>query len=325
MYQQMRVGIVHFKAFPGIETGVGPIAETLEKICADEFWTAVEIGWMKDYRVRNTARMLLDQSHLSVAYATQPKMLSNKFNLNSLDQRERSTAIDAVKSSVDEARQLGAEVVRLIAGKDPGDEKRGEAKKLLVDSIQQILDYAAEDDDGLKFTLKIFDRDIDKKNLIGHAGDAADVAAALRPDYPNFGVLTDLSHFPLLDEDPEVSIPMLAEYLDAVHLGNCAFRDKRHPAYGDIQPRFGIPGGETDTPEVTDFFRVLRRNGFFDKAERPIVSAEVRPVIAGEISEIILANAKRVIRDAWALSQLPEDGGAAKRGSRMGERRPQPA
>lgn len=301
MYAKMRVGIVHFKAFPGIETGAGPIVETLEKICADDFWTAVEVGWMKDFRVRNTARQLLDHSHLSVAYATQPKVLSNKFNLNSPDAKERKTAIEAVKSSVDEARQLGAEVVRLIAGKDPGDEQREEAKKLLIDSLSQIMDYSAADG-PMNFTLKIFDRDIDKKNLIGRVGDAVDVAKKLRPSYPNFGLLTDLSHFPLLDEDPEESIPLVKDFLDAVHLGNCAFKDKSHPAYGDIQPRFGIPGGETDTPEVTGFFRTLRANGFFDKPERPICSAEVRPVIAGEISEVILANAKRVIRDAWALS-----------------------
>lgn len=331
MYKKMRIGIVHFKAFPGIETGAGAIVETLEKICADEFWTAVEVGWMKDYRVRNTARHLLDQSHLSVAYATQPKVLSNKLNLNSFDAKERATAIGAVKSCVDEARQLGAELVRLIAGKDPGDEKREEAKKLLIDSIHQIMDCAAEDG-PMDFTLKIFDRDIDKKNLIGHVEDAVDVAKALRPSYANFGLLTDLSHFPLLNEAPEVSIPMMKDYLDAVHLGNCAFRDKSHPAYGDIQPRFGVPGGETDTPEVTTFFRVLRQNGFFDKPERPVVSAEVRPVLAGEISEIIIANAKRVIRDAWILSQLPEAAArpASRRkreghDSRLVEREPQPA
>lgn len=306
MYSAMRVGIVHFKAFPGIETGAGPIVETLEQICADEFWTAVEVGWMKDYRVRNTARHILDQSHLSVAYATQPKMLSNKFNLNHFDAGERAKAVDAVKSSVDEARQLGAEVVRLIAGKDPGDARRDEAKKLLIDSLHQILDHTNEEKDGLAITLKIFDRAIDKMNLIGPAQDAVDIARAIRPDYSNFGLLADLSHFPLLDETPEESIPLLAEYLDAVHLGNCVFRDKSHPAYGDIQPRFGIPGGETDTAEVVTFFRELTANGFFDKPVRPIVSAEVRPVLAGEISSIILANAKRVIRDAWALAQRPE-------------------
>jgi sugar phosphate isomerase/epimerase len=302
MYAKMRVGLVHFKAFPGIETGDGPILETLEKICADDFWTAVEVGWMKDYRVKNSARHLLDQSHLSVAYATQPKSLTMKLNLNSFDNAERNNAITSIKSCVDEAYDLGAEVVRLIAGKDPGDAKRAEAKKLLVDSLAQIMDYGKDGGGKIKFTLKIFDRDIDKKNLIGRLGDAIDVAKELKPSYPNFGLLSDLSHYPLLNETPEESVPVLRPYLDAVHLGNCVFRDRRHAAYGDIQPRFGVPGGEIDTPQVTNFFKVLAKNGFFEKAERPIVSAEVRPVLAGEISEVVIANTKRVIRDAWAMA-----------------------
>ncbi len=306
MYRKMRVGVVHFKAFPGLESGVGPLVETLEKLAADEFFTAVEVGWMKDFQVRNTARQVLDHSHLSVAYATQPKVLSNKFNLNSFDLRERNAAIAAVKSSVDEAHQLGAEVVRLIAGRDPGDEKREEAKKLLVDSLRQIMDYDRQHGGEMRFTLKIFDRDIDKMNLIGHAQDAVDVAQELRKDFAEFGLLTDLSHFPLLDEKPEISLPLMKDYLDSVHLGNCVFRDRRHPCYGDIQPRFGIPGGETDTKEVTEFFSALHDIGFFDKSERPIVSAEVRPVVAGEKSDIVLANAKRVIRDAWVLSRASQ-------------------
>jgi sugar phosphate isomerase/epimerase len=301
MYQKMRVGVVHFKAFPGIESGEGPIVETLEKICTDDFWTAVEVGWMKDFRVRNTARHLLDQSHLAVAYATQPRILSNRLNLNSFDDKERGAAINAVKNCVDEAYDLGAEVVRIIAGKDPGDAKRAEAKKLLVDSIQQVLEYGKEEGQ-MKFTLKIFDRDIDKMNLIGHFVDALDIAKALRPSYPNFGLLADLSHFPLLKEKAEDSIPLIKDYLESAHLGNCVCADRSHPAYGDIQPRFGMAGGEIGLQEVMNFFHVLMDNGFFDRGERPIVSAEVRPVLAGEISEIILANAKRVMRDAWALA-----------------------
>lgn len=79
---------------------------------------------------------------------------------------------------------------------------------------------------------------------------------------------------------------------------------------------------------MTTFFRVLTENGFFDKPERPVVSAEVRPVLAGEISEVILANAKRVMRDAWALSQLPETGATKARketGTRLAGKKPQPA
>jgi hypothetical protein len=36
---------------------------------------------MRDYRVLNEARRLLDESHLTVAYATQPKVLTMKLNL----------------------------------------------------------------------------------------------------------------------------------------------------------------------------------------------------------------------------------------------------
>lgn len=301
MYQMMRLGIVHFKAYPGIERGEGPILETLEKICADDFWTAVEVGWMRDYRVLNTARHLLEQSHLTVCYATQPKVLTMKLNLNSFDEKERKDAIGSVKSCVDEAYDLGASVIRVIAGKDPGDAKRAEAKKLLVDSLQQIMAYGKEEGQ-IKFTLKIFDRDVDKKNLIGHFVDALDMARVLRPDFPNFGLLADLSHFPLLGERPEEGIPLIKDYLESAHLGNCVCADKRHPAYGDIQPRFGLPGGEIDLPEVIHYFRVLRANGFFSKPDLPVVSAEVRPVLFGETSEIVLANTKRIIRQAWAMA-----------------------
>lgn len=158
----------------------------------------------------------------------------------------------------------------------------------------------------MNFTLKIFDRDIDKMNLIGHFSDAVDIAKATAPHNPNFGLLADLSHFPLLDEKAEDAIPLIRDWLHSAHLGNCAFRDRKHPAYGDIQPRFGVPGGEIDTKEVTEFFDILEGNGFFNQAQRPIVSAEVRPVLVGETSDIILANAKRVIRDAWVLSNAAQ-------------------
>ncbi len=303
IYAKARLGVIHFKAYPEVETGEGPVVETLEKLAEDSFWSAIEIGWIKDYRLRHTARHILEQSHLSVAFATQPRVLQNRLNLNAFDERERSAAIDVLKRSIDEAHDLGAEVVRLIAGRDPGDGRREEAKKLLVDSLFQLLDYAQEEG-KLQFTLKLFDRDIDKRNLIGPTQDALDIAEAIHPQYPNFGLLVDLSHYPLLRESPRDSIPKLAKYLRSVHLGNSVYRDRSHPAYGDIQPRFGLPGGENDVPEVVDFFKALDENGFFTGNDRPIISAEVRPVLAGEKSKLILANAKRVIRDAWALSGL---------------------
>ncbi len=151
--------------------------------------------------------------------------------------------------------------------------------------------------------LKVFDRDIDKQNLIGPFADALTIAQQVAAEQPHFGLLADLSHFPLLREKPEEAIPLVKGYLRHAHIGNCIMRDRKHPAYGDLQPRFGITGGEIDTEDVAHYFDVLWNNGFFHQQEMPVISAEVRPLLAGEREEVILANAKRVIREAWALFQ----------------------
>ena len=85
IYRYMKLGIVHFKAFPQVSEGDGPIVETLRKIVEDDFWTAVEVGWMKDVKVRNEASKLLETSHMEVCYANQPRMFSGKLNVNAFD------------------------------------------------------------------------------------------------------------------------------------------------------------------------------------------------------------------------------------------------
>lgn len=301
IYEYLKLGVVHFKAYPEVSGGGGPIVETLERLAGDDFFTAVEVGWMKDVQVRLRAAQLLRIAHLEVVYATQPAIFSQKLNLNSFDARERERAVKQVKNCLEEASDLHASAVRIPAGKDPGPEKREEAKKILVDSLAQICDYAREMGDPW-ITLKIFDRDIDKESLIGHFADARDVAASLRPQYPRFGLLADLSHFPLLREKPEEALPLVKDYLVAFHIGNCVMRDRRHPLYGDLQPRFGVEDGEIDVPGVKNYFRLLADMGLIGPEKRPVLSAEVRPLLPGETSELILANAKRVIKEAWALA-----------------------
>ena len=302
IYGYTKVGIVHFKAFPDVQFGEGPIVETLGKIAEDEFFTAVEVGWMKDVRVRNQARKLMEEAHLAVYYATQPAILSQKLNINSLDPAERLRAVKQVRNCINEAYDLGARALRLVAGKDPGDAKRPEAMKVLADSIHQFCEYAKKEGD-LAVILKIFDRDIDKESLIGPLSDARTIAQEIAKEHSNFGLLADLSHFPLLREKPEESIPLVKDYLRHAQIGNCVMRDRRHPAYGDLQPRFGMEGGEIDTEDVADYFGVLWDNGFFQQKEMPVISAEVRPLLAGEKEEVIIANSKRVFNEAWGLFQ----------------------
>ena len=301
LYAHMKLGIVHFKAFPEVEFSQGPtvMLDTLKKIAEDDFFTAVEIGPSRDVRIRHQVRQLLEVSHLTVCYATQPTILGGKLNPNALDPAERRRTVNALKNCVDEAYDVGASWVRLLSGKDPGDSKRDEAKKVFKDTLREVLDYAKQEGQ-MRFTLKIFDRSIDKCSLIGPFADAAEIARELCPEYPNLGLLADLSHFPLLGERPEDAIPLVKQFPLHFHLGNCVMRDRRHPAYGDLQPRFGIPGGEIDVPEVRNYFRLLLGHGLLNPENPPVVSAEVRPLLAEETSELIIANAKRVIRQAWA-------------------------
>ena len=95
IYNNMKLGIVHFKAFPEVTGGVGPVVETLRKLVEDDFWTAVEVGMIKDVKVRNEAARLLEVSHMEVCYATQPRcsptsltstLLTKKREIRPLDQ-----------------------------------------------------------------------------------------------------------------------------------------------------------------------------------------------------------------------------------------------
>ena len=298
MYKFMKVGLIHFMAYPETMRGEGLILETLQKIAEDDFFTAVEISWIKDAKVREKAKKLLEVSHLTVAYGAQPRLLIKKLNLNSFDEAERQEAVNEVKAGVDEAYEIEAKGLAFLSGKDPGEEKREEARKLLVLSIKEICDYAKSKGD-LGIVLEIFDREIDKKCLIGPAKDARMVAEEVRKEFGNFGLLVDLSHLPLLNETPTQAIMPVKDYLVHAHIGNCILKDKEHPGYGDQHPRFGIKGGENDVKELTVFLKVLLDIGFLDHQNPPIVSFEVKP-LADESSEVVIANAKRVLREAWA-------------------------
>jgi len=297
LYAYMQPGLVHFKAYPQVMQG-REYVETLEKICEDDFWTVVELGPVKDVQERDRARKMLEVSGMTVCYATQPTILPQKLNPHHFDKAERARVLNIMKNCVDEAYQLGASYLRVMSGKDPGDERREEAKKLFEEFLHEICDYVKANGD-MKVTLKIFDREIDKKALIGTFSDTRDVARPVADTHDNFGVLADLSHFPLLGETPEDAIPLVKDFFMHFHIGNCVI-EKGHFLYGDLQPRFGLPGGSIDTPEVRDNFRVLLKHGLLNTENPPVLSTEVRPLLAEETPALVIANAKRVIRQAWA-------------------------
>ena len=293
----LQVGIVHFMAYPECMKGEGPIYDTLTKIVEDEFFAAVEISWIKDPAERARVKALLATSHLTVGYGAQPCLLSQKLNLNHFDAAERTKAVDQVKACIDEAAEVGAEAVAVLSGADPGA-RREEAFALLVGSVKELCGYAKSK--GLRFMLESFDTKYDKKCLIGPAKDALALCKAVRKEYKDFGIMVDLSHLPIQDETPmQVFGTLKKENIAHIHIGN-AVKQPGHLAYGDQHPRFGLPGGENDVPQLVEFLKALVEIGYLGKGRRPVVAFEVKP-LPGETSGAVIASAKRTLLEAWAL------------------------
>ena len=295
----MKVGLVHFMAYPQVLKGEGPVLEMLEKTLSDDFFDVIEITTVKDSSVRQKARQMLASSGMAVAYGGQPVQLVNKLNLNSFDSTERRNALEMCKACVDEAVEMGAVGVAFLSGPDPGQARRQEATDILADSLSQLCAHAASKG-NIKVVLETFDRDIDKKALIGPNSEAATLSARIRRNHKNFGLMLDLSHFPLQHETPQQALYAAKDHLVHAHMGNCMMRDPKLAGYGDQHPRFGIPGGENGVPQLAEYLRVLMEIGYLSEKNPQILSFEVKP-LGEESSGVVIANAKRALREAWHM------------------------
>jgi sugar phosphate isomerase/epimerase len=286
--------------FPETMGGDGPIVETISKIASDDFFSMVEIGHINDPEARKEAANLIKAAHLRVAYGAQPSILSRNLNLNSPDPTKREEAVSGIKTLVDEAKSVGAKRLTVLSGPDPGERNRAVARKLLIQSLLELCAYAKEK--PLSITLETFDRTIDKKSLIGPASEALEVSKAVRAKFPDFGLMYDMGHAPLLSEDPGYALRLLKDQLVHVHIGNCV-KTLGHPAYGDQHPRFGLDGGENDVSQLVQFLRALFDVGYLSRSPQevsPVVGFELKPR-PDEKPEAVIANGKRTWRKAWSL------------------------
>jgi sugar phosphate isomerase/epimerase len=269
---------------------------SLYKILQDDYFDAIEITQIKSDSLRAEAKSLLEQSHCKVYYGAQPRLLSTGLNPNDISEEGRCKAESTLIEAVEEAEYLGAKAVAFLSGKWEDRTKELSYEQLLKTTIN-VCHYAASR--NMSVNLEVFDYDMDKAALIGPAPYAAQFAADVRKVCSNFGLLVDLSHFPTTYETSRFVIKTLKPYITHLHIGNAVVKPGCD-AYGDKHPRFGYPNSANDTPELLDFFRVLREEGFF-QAEVPYVLSLEVTLREGEDADIVLANSKRVINRAWAL------------------------
>ncbi len=293
----MKVGLIHFMAYPSTIKGEGPIEETVRKIAVDDYFDAIEITWIKDPQVRANVKKLLDTSHMTVAYGGQPRMLTTGSNINSLDESKRLEALASLKEGIDEAYEMGAVGFAFLSGKYEEATKE-DSYQALVKSTKELCAYAKSKGD-LKVALEVFDYDIDKKSIIGPVALAKRFAEELRAEFDNFGLMVDLSHIPMIHETNEENLIPIKDYIIHAHMGNTVIKDPSFEAYGDAHPRFGFPNSENDVDELVEYLRTLIKIGFISEKNRPIVSFEVKPW-GDEDPDVVIANAKRTLNLAWA-------------------------
>ena len=296
-YKYMKVGLIHFMAYPSTMRGEGPILETIRKIAVDEYFSAIEITTIKDPEVRAKVKQMLEISHMRIAYGGQPRLLTTGMNINDLDEEGRQKAIANMKEGIDEAYEMGASGFAFLSGKYL-EERKEEAYQALVRSTKELCAYAANKG-AMKIALEVFDYDIAKKSLIGPAALALRFAKEIRAEHDNFGLMVDLSHIPMIHETIEESLLPVKDYIIHAHMGNCVIKSPELPAYGDEHPRFGFPNGENDVEQVVEYLRFLLKIGFLNEQNPPIVSFEVKP-FGDEDPDIVVAGAKRTLNEAWA-------------------------
>ena len=298
LFKYMKVGLVHFMAYPTTIKGEGPILETIKKLALDDYFNAIEITTIRNPEERQTIKKMLETSHMTVAYGAQPRLLTTGLNVNDLNEEGRLKALANLKEAIDEAYEIGASGFAFLSGKFEEATKE-ESYQALVKSTKEICSYV-KSKGNMKVALEVFDYDVDKKSLVGPADIALRYAKEIREEHGHFGLMVDLSHIPLIHETIEESLLPVKDYIIHAHIGNCVVKSPGMPGYGDLHPRFGFPNGENDVDEVVDYLRVLLQIGFLNDKKPPIVSFEIKP-FGDEDPDIVIANAKRTLNEAWAM------------------------
>ena len=291
IHKYFKIGTIRWMSYPRLNA-----LEAAKKIASDEYFDAIEITKCDSDEERDALKHILEMSHLKVCYGAQPRLLGPKLNPNDLDEEGRKKAEATLLEAIDEAEYLGAQGIAFLAGKWDEAHKE-EAYAQLVKTTKNLCCYAAGK--GMSVEVEVFDYDVDKAALIGPAPLAARFAADIRMEYPNFGLLVDLSHFPICHETSGDVIRTCRPYITHLHFGN-AVADPNAEGYGDLHQRFGYPNSANDVEELYEYLRILKEEGFF-RADNPLVlSMEVLPT-KDEDEEIVLANTKRCLNRAWAM------------------------
>jgi sugar phosphate isomerase/epimerase len=293
-----KIGIVSFMLWKDTMKGEGDY-NNIQKIIDDPFFDAIEMTWIKDAEIRKRISEQIEQSGKTVGFGAQPVLLGNKLDMNHLNENERQKAVESLIHVIPHAYDLKAEGFAVLSGKTVPKDKRQQALDQLVKSLKEVA-AALKEKGNIPLILETFDSVPYGKNaLVGPSEDAVRIAQQMRTDYPDFGLMLDLSHLPLLKETPEHAVSTVKNYLIHAHMGNCIMEKPHHPMNGDEHPPFEDPDGENGIDELAAYLKELLKAGYLNKKTRPVLSFEVCVYNDWDQTGLI-KQSKDILNQAWA-------------------------
>ena len=163
IHKYFKLGTILWMSYPTVRYDY---IDSLKKVLKDDYFDAIEVTQIKDDKLRTEARDLLSQSHITVCYGAQPRLLSTGLNPNDIDEEGRRKAEATLLEAVDEADYLGAKGIAFLAGKWQ-EASKDEAYRQLLKTNVNVCNYAASK--NMSVNLEVFDFDMDKAAIIGPA------------------------------------------------------------------------------------------------------------------------------------------------------------
>jgi len=294
-----KLGINHHLLFPAVTGDRDLHEQTLTELAQMDIFEVLDLFLPMEAERQRREVDIIWASGKEVVYNCPLLGLEPGMDPNSSNPEIYIRTVQRALAHLEAAHRVGARKINIASGPDPGPSERPAAKARFVEFLCELGREAAERE--MMVLIEPFDRSIGKNFLIGPTAEAAEIVERVHQEgVESVGLMLDMGHLPLLEEDIYQAFELSAPYLYHTHLGSCVKSDPESEFYGDKHPPWGLKEGECDVAEVAEFFDAAFAVGYLRPGQRATVTLEMQPyprLSAEESIDIWLEK----LDEAWSL------------------------
>ena len=279
--------------------------EGIKAACALPDYEILDLCLPFDKHIRDEEISLLRQSGKQIYLNAHPVLQQDgMFNPCSDEPEIRARALRLMLDHIRWAGALGAPVLVYTANVDKGDAARQTLWDRLSTLIQACDQEAARQ--GVVMALEPIERHRFKKLFLGPTAECCAFVNHLRQaGCTQAGLIVDVTHLPLMEEDISVAFAQSAEVgISHIHLGG-AVLDPNSPFYGHTHPPLGVDGSLFDTAELSQQLRYMFQCGYLSASRRSPMSFEIQQ-LPGYTPEETAAIHYRKLEEAFSKAAEEE-------------------